>query len=57
MSGVAERSAKVGLLESAQGGTVFLDEIGELPAGTQAKLLKVLEEMTFRRLGGTPLEV
>ena len=39
--------------EAADRGTIFLDEIGELAPGTQAKLLKVLEEMTFRRLGGT----
>jgi two-component system response regulator AtoC len=44
---------KRGLFEEADRGTLFLDEVGELSAGTQAKLLKVLEEMTFRRLGGT----
>src|SRR4051812_31210668 len=42
-----------GLFEEADGGTLFLDEVGEMPVATQAKLLKVLEEMTFRRLGGT----
>src|SRR3954468_10545067 len=47
------KGQKRGLFEEADGGTLFLDEVGELPAGTQAKLLKVLEEMTFRRLGGT----
>jgi DNA-binding NtrC family response regulator len=47
------KSQKRGLFEAADGGTLFLDEIGEMQAGTQAKLLKVLEEMTFRRLGGT----
>jgi two-component system response regulator AtoC len=45
--------AKVGLLESTEGGTVFLDEIGELALGTQAKLLRVLEERTLLRVGGT----
>jgi two-component system response regulator AtoC len=47
------KSQKRGLFEAADGGSLFLDEVGELGAGTQAKLLKVLEEMTFRRLGGT----
>jgi len=47
------RSQKLGILEVATGGTVFLDEIGELSMPLQAKLLRVLEEYTFRRLGGT----
>ena len=47
------RSAKRGLLEVAGDGTVFLDEIAELPPEVQPKLLKVIEEHTFRRLGGT----
>ena len=47
------KAQKRGLFEAADHGTLFLDEIGEMPAGTQAKLLKALEEMTFRRLGGT----
>ncbi|HET9955651.1 MAG TPA: sigma 54-interacting transcriptional regulator [Polyangiaceae bacterium] len=46
-------STKAGLIESTDGGTVFLDEIGELPLGTQAKLLRVLEERTVIRLGAT----
>ncbi len=45
-------SAKKGLLETADGGTVFLDEIGELPQSTQVKLLRVLEERRITRLGG-----
>ncbi len=44
---------KQGLFEVADGGVVFLDEIGELALGTQAKLLRVLENRTFRRVGGT----
>ena len=47
------RNQKSGILEVASGGTVFLDEIGELPLALQAKLLRVLEEHRFRRLGGT----
>ncbi len=47
------RQAKEGLFEVANGGTLFLDEIGDLAVELQPKLLKVLEETTFRRLGGT----
>ena len=47
------RRRKEGLLERAHAGTVFLDEIGSLSANAQAKLLRVLEEGTFLRLGGT----
>ena len=43
--------SKVGLLESAQGGTVFLDEIGELPLATQAKLLRAIESREVLRIG------
>jgi two-component system response regulator HydG len=45
--------AKRGLLEIANRGTLFLDEVGELAPEVQPKLLKVLEDRTFRRLGGT----
>jgi DNA-binding NtrC family response regulator len=49
-TGAVERRA--GALELAQGGTLFLDEIGEMPVQMQAKLLRVLEDFKFRRLGG-----
>src|SRR5579872_7370752 len=41
-----------GCFEQAHGGTFFLDEIGEMPQSTQAKLLRVLEDLRVRRLGG-----
>jgi DNA-binding NtrC family response regulator len=48
-----EESAKLGLLEEARGGTVFLDEISGLSLPLQAKLLRVLEEHAFQRVGGS----
>jgi two-component system response regulator HydG len=51
---------KKGKLEMADGGSVFLDEVGELAPGLQAKLLRVLQERTFERVGGThtiPLDI
>jgi two-component system, NtrC family, response regulator AtoC len=47
------RNRKQGLLELADGGSLFLDEIGEMSTNLQVKLLKVLESMSFRRVGGT----
>lgn len=44
---------KRGQFEVADGGTIFLDEVGEIPLGVQAKLLRALEDKTFNRVGGT----
>lgn len=56
----ASREGHMGLLEAANEGTVFLDEIGELPMGQQVKLLHVLQEKSIVRVGGTkqiPLDI
>ena len=45
-------SRRIGKLEQCQGGTIFLDEIGDMSLSTQAKLLRILQEKTFERLGG-----
>jgi len=47
------RARKRGLFELAEGGTLFLDEVAEMPVSMQAKLLRAIETMTFRRVGGT----
>ncbi|MEI3605011.1 sigma 54-interacting transcriptional regulator [Pseudogracilibacillus sp. SE30717A] len=49
----SKKGGKVGLFEMANGGTIFLDEIGELSQELQAKFLRVLEEQTIRKIGGT----
>ncbi len=49
------RERKPGLLEVADGGTIFLDEIGEMSLSTQAKMLRVLQEKSFTRLGGVDI--
>ena len=55
-TGAAER--RLGRFELADGGTIFLDEIGEIPPSTQVKLLRVLESRTFFRVGGVqPIKV
>jgi two-component system, NtrC family, response regulator HydG len=50
----AERR-RIGRFEQASGGTLFLDEVGEIPMQTQVKLLRVLQEKSFERVGGTDL--
>jgi len=55
-TGAVER--RIGRFEQAHGGTIFLDEIAEMPPGTQAKILRVLQEREFERVGGTsPIRV
>jgi two-component system nitrogen regulation response regulator NtrX len=49
----ADGARKIGALEEAHGGTLFLDEIADMPKDTQAKILRVLVEQTFQRVGGT----
>ena len=49
----ALRQGKVGLVETASGGTLFLDEVGELPLDLQVKILQVLQDRSFSRVGGT----
>src|SRR5690606_15294933 len=48
-----ERGIEPGLLEQAHGGVVYFDEVGDMPTGTQSKILRVLTEQQFNRAGGT----
>lgn len=49
----ASKTGKIGLIEAASGGTLFLDEIGDMSLKTQAKILRILQEQSFERVGGT----
>jgi len=51
--GADGRPTKIGVFEQAHGGTLFLDEVGDMPLETQAKILRVLVEQRFKRLGGS----
>ncbi|MDL2328959.1 sigma 54-interacting transcriptional regulator [Desulfosarcina sp. OttesenSCG-928-A07] len=53
----ADRKGKIGKFEMADGGTIFLDEIGDMPLELQAKLLRVLEESEIQKIGGAPKRV
>lgn len=53
----ADKKGKIGKFEMANGGTIFLDEIGDMPIGLQSKLLRVLEENEIEKIGGTPKRV
>ncbi|MEM0945522.1 MAG: sigma-54 dependent transcriptional regulator, partial [Pseudomonadota bacterium] len=50
---LADGSVRAGFFERADGGTLFIDEVGDMPLGTQSKILRVLVDQTFSRLGGT----
>ena len=49
----AESGGKVGMFEQAHGGTLFLDEVADMPLETQGKIVRVLQEQTFQRIGGS----
>ncbi|CAB1262095.1 Sigma-54 dependent transcriptional regulator [Clostridiaceae bacterium BL-3] len=51
----ARKEGKLGLIELSDNGTLFLDEIGDLPLNLQVKLLKVIQDKTFNRIGGTKI--
>jgi two-component system nitrogen regulation response regulator NtrX len=52
-NGVGGGSRKIGVFEQAHGGTLYLDEIGDMPLETQGKIVRVLQEQIFTRVGGT----
>jgi two-component system nitrogen regulation response regulator NtrX len=52
VEGAPDRQRRVGALEEAHGGTLYLDEIADMPAETQAKILRVLVDQSFKRVGG-----
>jgi two-component system nitrogen regulation response regulator NtrX len=48
-----ERGVEQGLLEQANGGIIYFDEVADMPLGTQSKILRVLVDQSFTRVGGT----
>jgi two-component system nitrogen regulation response regulator NtrX len=48
-----ERGVEQGLLEQAHGGVIYFDEVADMPLGTQSKILRVLVDQSFTRVGGT----
>jgi len=58
VDGAADRGeARIGTFEQAHGGTLVLDEVADMPAGTQGKIVRALQEQTFERVGGGRVEV
>jgi two-component system nitrogen regulation response regulator NtrX len=51
--GVGNSSRKLGMFEQAHGGTLYLDEVGDMPLETQSKIVRILQEQVFTRVGGT----
>ena len=51
--GTGDNSRKIGLFEQAHGGTLYLDEVGDMPLETQSKVVRILQEQVFSRVGGT----
>ena len=57
-NGVNAGSRKIGVFEQAHGGTLYLDEVGDMPLETQGKIVRILQEQVFTRVGGnTRVEV
>jgi two-component system, NtrC family, nitrogen regulation response regulator NtrX len=55
VEGQGDQTGRIGVFERAHGGTLFLDEVSEMPSETQSKILRVLVDQTFQRVGGGPM--